>query len=272
MGKLTGKVALVTGAGRGLGRAYALRLASLGADVGIIDMNLKSYQDFKGEADLMTADTTMDEIIAMGRRSVGVEADVSDKDQVFAAVEKIAAELGDIDILICNAGGGIGAPNLSPASDMNFDHYEKIMGRNLHGTVYTVTAVAPMMKKKGAGKIVTVCSQAGLMTTMDGAFAHYGTAKAAIKHYTLYLATDLGRYGINVNCIAPGFIATGRIAQVFMESPGGQERHMRETSLKRYGTPEDCANVIEFLCTDLSDFVQGCTIEITGGTVGKFDA
>jgi len=271
MGKLTGKVALVTGAARGLGRAYALRLASLGADVGIIDVDLKSYREYEGEQALMTADSTMDEIRAMGRRSVGVEADVSNKEQVFAAVQKIAEELGDIDILVCNAGGGIGDPSLSPASDMNFDHYEKIMGRNLDGTVYTVTAVAPMMKRKGAGKIVTVCSQAGLMTTMDGAFAHYGTAKAAVKHYTLYLATDLGRYGINVNCIAPGVIATGRSAKVVMES-GKKDIHMRETSLKRYGTPEDCANVVEFLCTDMSDFVQGCTIEITGGTVGKFDA
>ena len=269
-GKLAGKVALITGGARGLGRAYALRLASLGADIGIIDIDLKSYEAFEEEKKLMTADTTVEEVRALGRRSCGVEADVSDQKQVLEAVKIVADELGEIDILVANAGGGIGGPDENPASEMNIDHYHTMINRNIHSTVYTVQAVAPMMKKKKSGKIVTVCSQAGLGTTLKGTFAHYGLAKAAVQHYTLYLSADLGQYGINVNCIAPGFISTGRIKKVFMESPK-HDSHINETSLRRYGTPEECAKVVEFLCTDLSDFVTGATIEITGGTIGKID-
>ena len=267
MGKLSGKVALVTGGARGLGRAYALHLAELGADVGIIDIDLHSYQAFEGEKALLTADTTMDEIRAMSRRSAGAEANIADREAVFAAVQKIASELGDISICVCNAGGGSGSFDENTPSQMDFDQWKLVMERNLYGMVYTVNAVAPMMKKNHYGKIITVSSHAGIETTHNGGYSHYGTAKAAIRYFTLMASAELGPYGINVNCIAPGWIATGRLMEQFKKS--GEEYYNSCTSLRRLGTPEDCAKVVEFFATDLSDFVTGVTIQVTGGTTNK---
>lgn len=267
MGKLTGKVALVTGGARGLGRYYALRLASLGADVGIIDINLHSYADFEGETSLMTADTVMDEIKAMGLKSFGAEADITSKEQTAEAVKKIVDKLGDISIVVCNAGGGSGALNENTGSNLDFNQYKTVMARNLDGTINTVMAVAPIMKKNGYGKIITVASHTGLAIPQSAGYCHYGMAKAAIMYYTLNLATELGPYGITANCVAPGIIVTGRLAKAYDES---EKSVIAATSLRRLGTPEDCAKVVEFLATDLSDFVTGETILVTGGTTGKF--
>ena len=267
MGKLTGKTAIVTGAARGLGRVYALHLAKLGANVGAIDINLRSFQEFQAEADQLTADTVVEELQALGVKAVGAEADISNQEQVFAAVKKISDELGDVSILICNAGGGMGPLTEGKASQMDLDIYQKVVARNMHGTVYTVTAVAPMMKKNRTGKIVTVASVGGQMTNFDGTYAHYGISKAAIIHYTKLLANELGPYGINANCIAPGFISTARLKTGFKAA--GEEKFLRNISLQRFGTPEDCAYGIEFLTTDMSDYVTGHVLEVNGGTNNK---
>ncbi len=262
MGNLFGRTALVTGGARGLGRIYALRLANLGADVGVIDINLHSFRDFKEEAELLTADTVVEELKNKGVKAAGAEADIGNLNQVLSAVSAIVSELGDIDILVANAGGGFGHLNENNASIMDLNLYRKTMDRNLDGTVYTAMAVVPMMKKKGYGKIITVASIAGLYPCPEGAFAAYGTAKAAIIMYTKYLAQELGRYGINVNCIAPGRIMTGRmVGRMYKDAING-------IALGRVGRPEDCAGVVEFLATDLSDYVTGTVIEVTGGFVG----
>lgn len=266
--KLEGKVALVTGAARGLGRAFALRLASLGADVGIVDIDLHSYKSFEKEEALMTADTTMEEIRAMGRCSAGAQADLTQMDEVSAAINKIVSELGEIDILVCNAGGGSSTPEDNKASQMHLDQYRAVMARNLDSAVFTCTAVAPMMKRRRSGKIINLCSQAGLAATMDGGYAHYGIAKAAVQRFTQYLSAELGPFGINVNCIAPGFVSTARCSGTYLESPK-RDLYLEHISLRRFATPEDIAKVVEFLSTDLSDYVTGATIDLTGGTVGK---
>lgn len=265
--RMDGKAAIVTGGARGLGRAYALRLASLGADVGIIDLDLKSYRQFEGEARLLTAESTVDECKNLGVRSVGVEADITDKDSVFEAVRKIKKELGRIDVLICNAGGGMGAPDANKASEINWEQWDVVLNRNLYGTVYSCNAVAPIMKEQGSGKIITVISVGGLVANSDGSYAHYATAKAGIAHYTKLLAQELGRYNVTANAIAPGFIATGRLIENYKKA--GEETFLRNVAMKRFGTPEECANVIEFLSTELSDYVNGAVIEVTGGTVGR---
>ncbi|HHX36429.1 MAG TPA: SDR family oxidoreductase [Clostridiaceae bacterium] len=267
MSKLAGKVALVTGAARGLGRAYALRLASLGADVGVIDINLKSYEEYKPEADLLTAETVIDEIRNLGVKSVGEEADVSNYEQVLAAVNKIQAKLGNFDILVCNVGGGSGSLNGNLASDMDLDQYHTVLERNLTGTVHTVKAVVPYMKKQDKGKIITVTSHVGQVAFSTGSYAHYASAKAAILHYTKYLAQELGAYNIHVNAISPGFIATARLVEGYKAT--GEEAYLNSMAIKRFGTPEECANVVEFLATDLSDYVTGNCVEVTGGTVSR---
>jgi 3-oxoacyl-[acyl-carrier protein] reductase len=261
MGKLDGKVAIVTGAARGLGRAYALRLASLGARVAVSDLDLHSYAEFAGEAAAMTADTTVDEIKAAGGEAIGFELDVGNRDAVFAMAADVVDAWGRIDILVANAGGGRGTPAETTATLVPPDLLELVTRMNLFGTIHCCSAVAPTMKEQRSGKIVTVASYAGLVAGIGGGYAHYGANKAAIAHYTRYLAQELGPYGINANCIAPGFIETARI----VETLGGSGNVSKEIALRRNGTPDDCAKVVEFLCTDLSDYVTGAVIPVDGG-------
>ena len=268
MGKLDGKVAIVTGAARGLGRAYARRLASLGAKVAVADIDLRSYREFEAEAKDMTADDTVAEIAASGGTAVGIELDVSDSQAVAAMVARVVAEWGRIDVLVANAGGGRGRPVDTKASTLDPALLQLVVAMNLFGTVYSCNAVAPVMKRQRSGKIITVSSVAGGAPSADGGYAHYGAAKAAIAHYTRYLAQDLGPFGITANCIAPGVIATGRILQTVIPGSSQSNRDRAElVALRRLGTVEDCARVVEFLATDLSDYVTGAVIPIDGGLV-----
>jgi 3-oxoacyl-[acyl-carrier protein] reductase len=266
MGKLDGKVAIVTGAGRGLGRAYARRLAGLGAKVAVTDLNLRSFEEFEAEAQAMTAESTVAEIQAAGGSAIGIEVDVCDENAVAAMVQRVCDEWGRVDVLVCNAGGGRGRPVDTKASTLDSALLQLVTSMNLFGTVYCCNAVAPIMKRQRSGKIVTVSSVAGLSPSTDGGYAHYGAAKAAIAHYTRYLAQDLGPHGITANCIAPGTITTGRIVATVMPGSADANRDRTERiAVRRLGTVEDCAKVVEFLATDLSDYVSGVVIPIDGG-------
>lgn len=265
MKKLEGKVAIVTGAARGIGRSYALKLAELGASVGVIDIDLKSYQFFERENLSNDHETVVDEIKSLGVKSHGVEVDISDEKAVEKAFEEIVQMLGDVDILVANAGGGSGNIDGNIASKVDGEELKLVMERNLFGTIYSVKAVAETMKRKNYGKIVTVTSVAGILASEKGNYSHYAAAKAAIISYTKNLAQDLGPFNITCNAIAPGYIGTGRLIEQF--EMGGIENFSNQTALKRLGTPEDCANVLEFLTTDLSDYVTGSVIDVTGGLV-----
>lgn len=265
--KLAGKVALITGGARGLGKGYALRLAGLGADIAIIDRDLESFRVYEFERKQMSASTVMDECRKLGVKSIGLALDLTDRKATRKAVDQIVSKMGKIDIVICNAGGGttkfadevgVGAKDVvttATPSNCPQDTLMRVLNNNLMTCIYTCMAVAPYMKKQRSGKIVTVASSAGLVAS--GRYFPYGTAKAAIIYYTRTLARDLGPYSINVNCIAPAIIRTGRL---------GDRSHMVDSiPLKREGTIEDCAKVVEFLVTDLSDYVTGKTITIGGG-------
>ena len=270
--KLAGKVALVTGGARGLGRGYALRLAYLGADIAIVDRNLRAADVYEFERQSMKADTAMAECEALGARAIGIEADLTSRATTEQTVARIIERFGRIDIAVCNAGGGtVVFADERPAqpgandtrdlvttgtpSDTPEEMLTRVLDINLKTCMYTCMAVAPVMKKQRSGKIVTVASTAGV--DARGAYHPYGTAKAAIIHYTRALAQELGPFNINVNAIAPGIIRTGRL---------GDRSHMAEQiALRREGTIEDCAKVVEFLATDLSDYVTGRTIIIDGG-------
>ncbi|MBV9152005.1 MAG: SDR family oxidoreductase [Alphaproteobacteria bacterium] len=268
MGKLDGKVAIVTGAARGLGRAYARRLAGLGARIAVADVNLHSYEEFEAEARDMTGETTVAEIQAMRREALGIELDVTDRNSVETMVAEVVAKWGRVDVLVANAGGGRGRPMDTKASGLDAALLQLVVAMNLFGTVYSCNAVAPVMKEQRSGKIITVSSVAGTAPSADGGYAHYGAAKAAIAHYTRYLAQDLGPYGITANCIAPGVIATGRIMQTVIPGSSQSNRDRSDlVALRRLGTVEDCAKVVEFLATDLSDYVTGAVIPIDGGLV-----
>ena len=271
--RLSGKVALVTGGARGLGRGYALRLAELGADVAILDRNLDAAAVYEFERNLMTAATVAQECAAHGVRALARAVDLADRAAAERAVADAAGELGGIDIAVCNAGGGTTrfadeatvageeAPEhtdvntSATASDCPQEVLTRVLEINLMSCMYTCMAVVPHLKRRGGGKIVTVSSTAGLVASAG--YHPYGTAKAAIVHYTRALAQELGPHRINVNCIAPGIIRTGRL---------GDRAHLgARIPLRREGTIEDCVKVVEFLVTDLSDYVTGCTIPIDGG-------
>jgi len=268
--KLAGKVALVTGSGRGLGRAYGLHLAKLGADVVMNDINLESAKEYGEE---LTAPTVMDEITNLGRRSIGVQGDVTKKDQVDSMFKRILDEFGRLDILVNNAGGNLnrlgskaGSPTTFPSSASMEDH-QFIMDVNLTGTILCCQAASTPMKKRRYGKIVNVASQAGLHAAPEMTKAmSYSVAKAAIVHYTRCLAAELGPYNINVNCIAPGWIYTSRAVA---EGRKGEvaEALEKQIPLGRLGYPEDVAKVIEFFVTDLSDYVTGQCISVCGGYI-----
>ena len=275
--RLGGKVALVTGGARGLGRGYALRLAELGADVAILDRNLDAAGVYEFERSLMTAATVEEECAAHGVRALAREVDLADRTAAERAVAGVAGELGGIDIAVCNAGGGTtrfadeasgggdaageavrertDVNTEATASDCPQDVLTRVLDINLMTCMYTCMAVVPHLKRRGGGKIVTVSSTAGLVAS--GGYHPYGTAKAAIIHYTRALAQELGPHRINVNCIAPGIVRTGRL---------GDRAHLApHIPLRREGTIADCVKVVEFLVTELSDYVTGCTIPIDGG-------
>src|ERR1700760_1886983 len=178
MGKLEGKVAIVTGAGRGLGRAYARRLAGLGAKIAVCDLDLKSFEEFDAERRDMTGDSTVAEIEAAGGAATGIQLDVADRSAVDAMVAKVVATWGRVDILVANAGGGRGRPIDTKASTLDPGLLHLVTAMNLFGTVYTVNAVTPIMKEQRSGRIVTVSSIAALEASADGGYAHYGAAKA----------------------------------------------------------------------------------------------
>ncbi len=264
--RLAGQVAVVTGAGRGLGRAYALRLARLGADVVVNDIRLDSAKEF-GEQ--LMAPTVMDEIRALGRRSLGIEADVRNKEVVERMFERVLEDFGHIDILVNNAGGSLTPNDRSYPTIVPKEDIDLVVGVNLMGMIFCCQAAAVSMKKQRSGRIVNAASVAGLgvdTPEWHGMISHYGVAKAGVIAYTRYLAAELGPYGIRVNAIAPAIIHTSRTdVQYNRRDPAEEERWAKRIPLGRMGTTEDCAKVVEFLVSDLSDYVTGQCIAICGG-------
>jgi len=263
--KLKGKVALITGAARAIGRSHALRLARLGADIVINDVNLISFKEF---AEVIGGASVVEEVKALGVRAIGIEADVGKKAEVEAMVKKALAEFGHIDILINNAGGLAGEVMASQASTVSEEDLRATFDRNLMGTIFCCQAVAPAMKEQKWGRIVNTTSQAGMQSQMWGIYASYGAAKAGVINYTKYLATELGPFGITVNCIAPAYVNTKRLqVKVYEAIPGILEQTLAQIPLGRLAEPDDISKAVEFFVTDLGDYVTSQCLSVCGGAI-----
>ncbi|HZR03808.1 MAG TPA: SDR family oxidoreductase [Burkholderiales bacterium] len=264
MRPLAGRVAIVTGAARGIGLTYALRLAALGANTAITDIDLKSAAQYKREADRLV-DGSVE--ATLRNQDVDVllgEFNAADAEANAAFARRVYDQWGRIDILVANAGGGSNSAG-SFASELNDASVRSTFERNFFATVATCTAVAPYMKKQRSGKIINIASMAGA-AALSGRAADYASAKAAVAHYTRMLAQDLAPFGINVNAIAPGYIASGQWQARFAhDDPQELEQWAAKVPMGRLGTPEDCADVIQFLSTSLSDYVTGQVIAVDGG-------
>jgi len=266
---LSGRVALVTGGSRGLGRADALTLARAGADVVIADIQVES-QTTDEEAErygplaqvaraqgLVYTEATAEEVQGMGRRAAAVKCDVTDREQVAATVARTVDEFGSVDILVNNAGT---LDHVAQLGDQSPDLWERDLGVNLTGAFNCSQAVWPHMKERGWGRIVNMASVAGTL----GGFgqASYSTTKAGLLGLTKSLALEGARHGINANAIVPGIIGT----EVFsFGNPDMNERMIRRTALRRVGEPQDIANAIAFLCSDLAAYITGVGLNVSGG-------
>lgn len=262
--KLDGKIALVTGAARGLGRAYALRLAQLGADIVVADLNLDGARDWNEQ---LSADSVPAEIEAMGRRAIGVQADLSkaaDVERLFAEAVKA---FGRVDILVNNAGGAIARDSGPLATQTSQADYDLLMDANVRSALLCCQAAAAIMKAQNSGVIINVSSQTGVSILPGGQLAVYGAAKAAVAMLTRNLASELGPFGIRVNAVSPGIIMTARVAAQAAARGIGTNSQADSLPLRRLGTVEDCAGVVEFLATDLSQYVTGQVICADGGAV-----
>jgi 3-oxoacyl-[acyl-carrier protein] reductase len=265
---LSGRVALVTGGSRGLGRADALTLARAGADVVVADILVES--DVSEETDrwgslatvartqgIVYTESTAEEIRAMGRRALALKCDVTDREQVAAAVTRTVEELGSVDILINNAGT---LDHVGQFHDQSPDLWERDLRVNLTGSFNCAQAVWPHMKERGWGRIINMASVAGTL----GGFgqASYSTTKAGLLGLTRTLAMEGGRHGITANAIVPGVIGSEAF---HMANPVMNERIVARTVFKRHGEPEDIANAIAFLCSDLASYITGVGLYVSGG-------
>lgn len=260
--------AIVTGGARGIGRSFALRLADRGVNVAIADIDLTSFNEYERERALIEADRVEDEIEQRGVESLGIQTDVTDPEEVASMVAQVAEEFGSIDIVVANAGGGVGSIEDTYASEIGVDELHKTVERNLYGTIYTCVSVAPYMKEQGSGRMITVASGSGLEASKSGSYAHYGAAKAGIIMYTKYLAQDVGRDGITANVISPGTIGTGRLMESYERR--GVEQIADRQAVGEIGSPEDCASVLEFVALDAPAYMTGAVVPIDGGRVRCF--
>jgi meso-butanediol dehydrogenase/(S,S)-butanediol dehydrogenase/diacetyl reductase len=271
--KLEGKVALVTGAGRGIGRGIALALAGEGADIAVVEtdrldsaFNQYSVKEING---YQSAQKVVKEIEALGRRAIAIEADVTKWDQVQAAVKQTIEELGQVDILVNNAG----VVSITPVDEMEEEAWDITMGVNAKGVFLCSKAVIPHMKQRGGGKIINTASIAG--KNGFGTLVHYCASKFAVVGFTNALAKELAGDNITVNAICPGIIPTqmwmgsGMLADAWKQ-PGESTEESYKRILGeiipqgRGQTPEDMGALAVYFAT--SDNVTGQAHNVDGGT------
>lgn len=248
--RLSGKVALVTGAGRGIGQAIALALAKEGADIGV------------NAAHLSSAEGTAETIKQLGRRAIAIEADVAEVDQVGKMVNRVINELGGIHILVNNAGVNL---EIVPTVEQSLEKWDRTMSVNVRGIYLCCRQAGQWMIAHEMGKIINIASNFGMsgfpMRTA------YSPSKAAVINMTKDLAVEWGKYSINVNCIAPGYTMTDMVKNWIKQGKFDLETLQRRTPLGRLATPDDIANAAVFLASDEARNITGVTLPVDGGWI-----
>jgi NAD(P)-dependent dehydrogenase (short-subunit alcohol dehydrogenase family) len=242
--RLKNKKAIVTGAGQGIGKSIALKMAQEGADVVIAEMNSA------------TGTETQKEVEALGGKSLFIPVDVANQKQVQGMVDEILRTWKRIDILVNNA--GFDRPgNLLKVREEDWD---AVLGVHLKGTLNCIQAVSPHLIENSYGKIVNISSVWGKRGALSE--ISYSTAKAGIIGMTKSIARELGRYQINVNVVLPGFILTPTVSKMAEKY---QNIIIENTPFRRVGQPEEVANVVAFLVSDEASFMTGAAVEVSGG-------
>jgi len=242
--RLTGKKAIITGAGQGIGRGIALKMAHEGADVVVAEMNPD------------TGTQTAREISDLGGKALFVKVDVADRQNVQSLVEQVLNVWGRVDVLVNNAGFD------RPATLLNVkgEDWDAVLGVHLKGTLNCIQAVAPHMIENRYGKIINLSSVWGKIGAVSE--ISYTAAKAGLIGLTKSVARELGRHQINVNVVLPGLVLTPTIAKMPEKY---QNMIVEETPLRRIGQPEEVGSVVAFLASDEASFVTGAVVEVSGG-------
>lgn len=258
---LRGQVALVTGSGRGLGHAIALRLAELGAAVAIHDQSRTAPAQYGEFADLAASEA---DLSRYGVKTCAVTGDIADQARVKAMVQEAESALGPISILVNAAGGDIGAkggkPHPNNALNISMEDVRALLDRNLIGTMLLCQAVVPGMVSRRSGSVINIASAAGHFGTSPE--VAYSTIKAAIVHFTRCLAFEMREHHVRVNCVSPGPTATARFRNTRAIDPA---MLVNEGTLMRYAAPRDQANAVAFLCTPAAAMIHGQVLRVDGG-------
>ena len=260
---LAGKTAIVTGSGRGLGRAFAETLANLGCNVGIHGMRENGPAEY-GEGTTLT-DTAHEIGEKYGVKTVRALGDLTDNEQVGRIVQEVSDALGPIDILVHNAGGDIaakgGKPNPNDAVMSKEEDVRSVMDRNLLSTVFINQHVSRSMMERKTGRIINISSIAAFRGNVNSAI--YSTAKAAVVEYTRCLALQMRPYDVTVNSLAPGDTRTGRFLGT---REVDQERMTESGTLERIALVDEVARVVEFFAGPMGQFVTGQVLRVDGGS------
>jgi NAD(P)-dependent dehydrogenase (short-subunit alcohol dehydrogenase family) len=259
--ELEGKIAFVTGSGRGLGRVMAERLAELGADVAIHDIDWTAPSKYGEAPDLGAVAKEMEKY---GVRTAAVTGNIGDPAAVSRMKEEIAAKLGEVEILVNCAGGDIGAsgnkPSPNDALHISFEDIRTLTNNNLIGTMLVCQAFVPPMVAKGTGSVVNIASAAAHVGCSPEAV--YSTLKAAVVHYTRCLAKELLAHGVRINAVSPGPTKSARFQATRKLDPA---KMAVGRSLERYAEPAEIADAVAFLAGPRSRFINGQVLRVDGG-------